>query len=58
MNIVFYNLMYIDLSEKRLLAGKVYSDEQRIDVFVKNSCVLDKSLKINNILGGGDNSYE
>lgn len=52
MNIVFYNLMYIDLSEKRLLAGKVYSDEQRIDVFVKNSCVLDKSLKINNILGG------
>lgn len=49
--------MFIDLSEKRLLAGKVNSDERRIDVFVKNSCALDKSLKISNILGKC-NSYE
>lgn len=42
----FYNLMYIDLYEKRTLNGRSYTEEKRIDLYVKNSCILDKSLKL------------
>lgn len=52
----FYTLMYIDSDEKRRLAGKVRSNEERIDLFVKNACLLDKSLRINEL--GGDNPID
>lgn len=51
MELKFYNLMYVDLEEKRYLSGKTYNNEERIDLYVKGSCVLDKSLRINS-LGG------
>ena len=51
MKMCFYTLMYVDLSEKRRLSMKTYRDEKRIDIYVKGCCVLDKSLKLNN-LGG------
>ena len=43
--------MYVYLEEIRYLSGKTYNNEERIDLYVKGSCVLDKSLKINS-LGG------
>lgn len=48
----YYNLMYIDLDEKRTLSGRSYTAEKRIDLYIKNSCILDKSLKINGHLEG------
>ena len=38
----FYNLMYIDLYEKRTLNGRSYTEEKRIDLYVKNCCILYK----------------
>lgn len=49
----FFNLMYIDLDEKRTLNGRSYTAENRLDLYVKNSCILDKSLKLNGYLRGG-----
>lgn len=51
MELSIYNLMYIDPCEKRYLSGKSYSDKERIDLYVKGSCVLDRSLKINGLEG-------
>lgn len=48
----FYTLMYVDKDENRRLALKTYKNEERIDLFVKGCCVLDKSLKINGFWGG------
>ena len=45
MKVKFYTLLYIDKAETRLLAAKTFSNNERIDLFVKNACVLDKSLK-------------
>ena len=45
--------MYVDLEEKRYLSGKTYNNEERIDLYVKGSCVLDRSLRINSLSGGG-----
>lgn len=42
----FYTLLYIDPAERRQLAGKTYCDDERIDIFVKNACVLDKTLRL------------
>lgn len=55
--LVFYTLMYIDKGEKRRLAGRMYSQEQRVDLYVKSLCVLDKSLRINGY-GGGKCGYQ
>lgn len=44
MKIKFYTLLYIAPEEKRQLGGRVYSDERRIDVFVHNACVLNRTL--------------
>lgn len=41
----FYSLAYFDLQEKRFLKGKERSSFQRIDIFIKNAYLLDKSLK-------------
>lgn len=57
MELKFYNLMYVDLEEKRYLSGKTYNNEERIDLYVKGSCVLDKSLRIIS-LGGGKYYYK
>lgn len=46
MKIKFYTLLYIDRSETRRLAGKVYSQDKRIDVFVRNACILDRTLRL------------
>lgn len=48
----FYNLMYVDLEEKRHLSGTDFSSTKRIDLFVKNSCILDRSLKLEGHAGG------
>lgn len=48
--------MYIDKGEKRRLAGRMYSQEQRVDLYVKSLCVLDKSLRINGY--GGECGYQ
>lgn len=45
MKVRFYTLLYIEKSETRLLAAKMYSNNERIDLFVKNASILDKSLK-------------
>lgn len=45
-NLHFYTLLYIDPEERRQLAGRVYTQEERIDVFVHNACVLDRTLQI------------
>lgn len=47
----FYNLMYIDPSEKRQLGGIQYKAEERIDLYIRNTCALDRSLKINGMKG-------
>ena len=47
----FYNLMYVDLDEKRVMHRKTYTSNERIDLYLKGSCVLDRSLKINNMGG-------
>ena len=39
------------MAESRQLNGKKYSDKNRLDLFVKNACVLDKTLRLNG-LGG------
>lgn len=52
MNLNIYNLMYVDLNEKRYLSGRIYDNEERLDLYVKGCCVLDKTLKINNFSGG------
>ena len=49
--------MYVDLEEKRVISRKTYTSNERIDLYLKGSCVLDKSLKINN-MGGGETSNE
>lgn len=46
MKIKFYTLLYIAPEEKRQLGGRVFSDERRIDVFVHNACVLNRTLQI------------
>lgn len=46
MKIRFYTLLYIDSAEKRKLSGRVYDSNERIDLFVKNACVLDKTLRL------------
>lgn len=48
----FYNLMYVDLEERRHLSGTDFSSTERIDLFVKNSCILDRSLKLEGHEGG------
>ena len=58
MKLKFYNLMYVDLEEKRYLSGKTYNNEERIDLYVKGSCVLDRSLRINSLSGGGKYYYK
>lgn len=42
----FYTLLYIDPEEKRQLAGRIYTQEERVDVFVHNACVLDRTLQL------------
>lgn len=49
MKLKLYNLMYVDLDEKRVIARKTYTNNERIDLYLKGSCVLDRSLKINNM---------
>ena len=44
--------MYVDLEERRYLSGKTYGEEERLDLYVKGCCVLDKSLKINSFFAG------
>lgn len=39
------------MDEKRRLAGRTYTCDERIDLYVKGACVLDKSLIINNMGG-------
>jgi len=51
MKIKFYNLMYVDLEEKRQISGKKYTSVDRIDLYLKGSCALDKSLIINEMGG-------
>lgn len=57
MKINFYTMLYIDMSEKRQLGGRIYTNEERIDLFVKNACILDKTLALSNVnkpkTGGG-----
>ena len=43
--------MYVDLDEKRVTSRKTYTNNERIDLYLKGSCVLDRSLKINNMGG-------
>ena len=40
MKLKFYNLMYVDLEEKRYLSGKTYNNEERIDLYVKGNEAL------------------
>lgn len=47
----FYNLLYIEPNEQRQLGGRHYKAEERIDLYVRNTCVLDKSIKINGMKG-------
>ena len=51
MKLNFYNLMYVDLDEKRVMHRKTITSNERIDLYLKGSCVLDRSLKINNMGG-------
>lgn len=44
MNCKFYTLLYLDPREKKRMSGRTLTAERRIDVFVKNACMLDKSL--------------
>ena len=41
--------MYIDKNEQRRLQGKNRQFEERIDIFMKNAALLDKSLKWNGL---------
>lgn len=43
--------MYVDLDEKRVISRKTYTNNERVDLYLKGSCVLDRSLKINNMGG-------
>ena len=43
--------MYVDLEEKRIISRKTYTTTERVDLYLKGSCVLDRSLKINNMGG-------
>lgn len=43
-NVNLYTLLYVDLTEVRQLAGQKWKGIDRLDIFVKNACVLDKSL--------------
>lgn len=52
MDIQFYTLLYVDKGEKRMLSMKTWEGQDRIDLFVKNACILDKSLKLNDYQGG------
>ena len=52
MKLKLYNFMYVDLDEKRVTSRKTYTNNERIDLYLKGSCVLDRSLKINNMGGG------
>lgn len=45
MNCKFYTLLYLDPEEKKCMSGRTLTSERRIDVFVKNACMLDKSLE-------------
>jgi hypothetical protein len=47
----FYTLMYFDSGEQRRITGKEYKSEERLDLYVRGACLLDKSLKINGFLG-------
>ena len=50
----FYTLLYLEKEERRILNRKEYSQQSRIDLFVRNACLLDKTLRLNGIsLGGG-----
>ena len=51
MKLKLYNFMYVDLDEKRVTSRKTYTNNERIDLYLKGSCVLDRSLKINNMGG-------
>lgn len=46
MKIKFYTLLYVAHDEVRQMEGKVWEQQERIDVFVKNACVLDKTLRL------------
>ena len=39
--------MYVAHDEQRQFSGKVYSGDNKLDIYVKGACVLDRSLKIN-----------
>lgn len=51
MKLKLYNLMYVDLDEKRVISRKTYTNNERVDLYLKGCCVLDRSLKINNMGG-------
>ena len=51
MKLKLYNLMYVDLDEKRVISRKTYTNNERVDLYLKGSCVLDRSLQINNMGG-------
>ena len=53
MKVKFYTLMYVETSETRQMGGKQFSNEKYLDLYVKNACILDKTLRINNLRGGG-----
>lgn len=50
----FYTLMHVQHDTKRRMNIKTYSNEEYIDIFVKNACILDKTLITNGLQGGGN----
>lgn len=51
MKVKFYTLMYVAHEEQRQFSGHVYSGKQKLDMYMKGACLLDKSLKINEGIG-------
>lgn len=48
MKIKFYTLLYIDLSENRILQGAERTGRERLGIFVKNIILLNRSLRVHN----------
>lgn len=46
MKLNFYTLLYVDSDENRRMQGRDFSQEKRIDIYVRNACVLDKTLQV------------
>lgn len=57
MDIKYYTLMYVAPEEGRRISRRIYSQNEKTDLYVKGCCALDKSLKIN-AMGGGNSSYQ